>query len=411
MANVLLLGSGNPLYRGYIPEGLARRGTRLTLLDRERREWIEPFVAEQLVVDLGSTEDVLRVALAAHRRTAFDGVFTYDEFQVPLCAMVAERLGLPGISQAAALRCRDKREMRRAFADAGVPSARSDMAATADQAARLAARFGYPVIVKPRNIGGSIGVARADDEKSLRALFRIAAEASYPLTETLPGVLVEEYLDGPDFSVESVVSHGRVEICGITEKTVGLAPYFVSLGHLSRPVGSRPEHARIREVVLAAHTALGVEYGATHAEVRMTPTGPRMVEVAARLAGDHIPYITMLASGVDQAAAAVATLTGATVESTPTRRRTAAIQMIFPPHDGVVRRLGIEDDASPPPWYEFAPYASVGDEVALPPRQYLTRLAHLIVVADDDVELADRMEQSMKRLDFEVEPAGGGRRS
>ncbi|WP_460371062.1 ATP-grasp domain-containing protein, partial [Actinocorallia lasiicapitis] len=181
----------------------------------------------------------------------------------------------------------------------GFGIARDVAAATA-----LAAGLGYPVVLKPRALSGSIGVVRVGSAAELESAFPAVLGARTGLSARAHlGVLVEEYLDGPEYSVDAVTSGGVTRILVVAEKTLGFAPFFEETGHLvpARPVPGLDDAV---ELVVRAHAALGLDSMTTHTEVRLTPAGPRLVEINARLGGDLIPYLGRLALGVDAPGAA-----------------------------------------------------------------------------------------------------------
>ncbi|MFD0399948.1 acetyl-CoA carboxylase biotin carboxylase subunit family protein [Kitasatospora sp. NPDC059811] len=404
MTHLLVISVGTEVYRRYILEDLRAAGIRVTAVQAApQRPWAAPLVDVTYEVDLRDRTQVVGLTEKLHAAEPFDGVLTYDEAHVELAAEVAHALGLPGLSREAAARSRDKRLMREAFRVAGVPSAQSVLAMTADRAAEAAELIGYPVVLKPRNLGGSYGVVRVDDEERLRELFQVAVGARIDRIDTVPGVLVEEYLEGPELSVESVVQDGQVHICGLTEKEVGFAPYFEELGHVCRKPSTYPGYAEIERVVVAAHHALGITYGATHSELRITARGPRMIETAARLGGEKIPYATRLATGVDQVALTVAALTGGRVEVRPERELFAGVRMVYPSHDGRVRTLGHRAGAEEL-WHELVWHATPGQDMALPPRGFMTRLGHIVVVESSNEALTARLRDSVAALTIELDP-------
>ena len=405
MTSLLLLGAGDRIYREYVVASLAGAGFRLVLLESAPVAWADGFTAEQVAVDFLDADRLLDVVRDLHGRYGFRGVLTYDETKVAATARLARELGLPGLDAEAAGRCRDKARMRAAFAAAGVPSARSVYVPGLPEALAAAAEIGYPVVVKPRSLAGSIGVVRADGSDELRAAFPMTAGARHPKFTEAPGVLVEEYLDGPEFSVESVVADGVVHACGITEKSLGFPPYFEEVGHLVRPTGADPRHAAILDVVRQAHAALGVTVGATHAEGRWTADGPRMIEVAARLAGDMIPYLVRLSSGVDMAVAAAVAATGGTPCVAPTADRVAAVRILYPEHAGRVVSLDVEPGDQPPPWERLAwDTAMLGRTVALPPERFMSRLGYVVAVDATEHGCRDRLAASLARLRVTLAP-------
>nr|WP_232485066.1 MULTISPECIES: ATP-grasp domain-containing protein [unclassified Streptomyces] len=404
---MLVLSAGNEMYRRYILESMSDAGVRVDLIESPpQRNWAVPLVDSVHEVDLGNREQVRALAKELHAADPFDGVLTYDETRVEVASEVAADLGLPGLSPQTAAMCRDKRLMREAFRAVGVPSARSILALTAEEAVEAAALIGYPVVVKPRNLGGSRGVVRVEDEQQLRSRFELAASARDARVTALPGVLVEEYLDGPEISVEAVSQDGRVQICGLTEKEVGFAPYFEELGHTCRRPSAHPDYSAVERVVVEAHRALGITFGATHSELRLTSSGPRMIEVAARLAGDKIPFVTSLATGVNLVALTVASLTGEPVEVTPTHDRVAGIRMVYPRHDGTVRALGHAADAERL-WCELGWHVTVGQEVALPPRAFMLRLGHVVALDSSPEALRGRLDACVDALEIEIESPVG----
>jgi len=266
------------------------------------------------------------------RKHHFDGIFTFEEASIELAAVLARALDLPFLDEATARRCRDKHDMRTAFARSEVPSAASHVATSPAEAAGFAQAIGYPVVFKPRTLASSMGVVRVDEPGQVAAAFAVAAGAAHPRFAREANILVEEYLDGPEVSVESVVVDGHVRSVAVTHKQVGLAPYFEELGHVVSPVASGADQDAIYDVVARAHAALGVNMGATHAELRLTPQGPRMIELGARLGGDLIPYVVHLATGVDLARAALDVAARVAPALTPSRARAAAPSGSFIPN-------------------------------------------------------------------------------
>lgn len=404
---LLVLGSGDRGYREYALAAIAAR-YRLVLLDRGELGWERAYVVEHVRTPF-TAEHVMPLVRRLGASHELVGVFTYDETAVELASLVATEHGLPGIDPACARRCRDKLEMRRALEAAGVPSATSRLVMSEAEASAAAEEIGYPVVVKPRSLAGSIAVVRVDGAAGIAAAYRNACAAGHPKFEHMAGALVEEYLDGPEYSVESIVVDGEARIVAVTEKHLGMAPHFEELGHTvcaSDPVW---RDARLRSVTAQAHRALGIHTGATHAELRMTATGPRMIEVAARLAGDMIGHLVTLATGVDMSAGAADVAAGAAPDLEPTLARAAAVRLLYPPADARVRSLGMAPEALEHPWLDRVFWiAAAGDELRLPPRGFMSRLGCIVVTGDDGAACRDRLAQveALARIELAALPAG-----
>jgi len=264
-------------------------------LSDEDRGYIERVVE----IDSNDPDAVIAVVNEIRESTPIHGVMTFMEFYVPLAARIAEQLGLPGIRAQDAANARDKALMRQRLAQRNVAIPAFSIVSTQEDAIRAASAIGYPNILKPVNMSGSRGVMRNDSEsdfvRNLAHLmnypppFGVAKSARY---------LVEEYMDGPEFSVESISYRGEVEVVAITKKYLA-EPTFVEIGHLV-PADLPPEdHAAICALTRQAVLALGIRDGGSHTEIKLTRSGPKIVEVAARLGGGNIPELVELATGVD----------------------------------------------------------------------------------------------------------------
>jgi biotin carboxylase len=401
MATLLVVGSGQDVYREYTFRA-ARGRHSLVLLQDAPVTWQGRYVVDAAQAPIADSAAACAAARALDRQHHFDGIFTFEEASIETTAVIAGALGLPFLDPATARRCRDKREMRLAFARAGVPSAASHVASSPADAAGIADRLGYPVVFKPRTLASSMGVIRVDRAADIPTAFAVAAATSHPRFAREPNILVEEYLDGPEVSVESVVVDGVVHSVAITRKRLGLAPYFEELGHIVSATEPLPDEATLHNVVAQAHAALGVRTGATHAEVRLTRTGPRMIELGARLGGDLIPYLVHLATGVDLARAALDVAAGEQVSLAPTRARAAAIRFVYPKHDMRVRRLHAEPAASDLPWLDQITWeVSPGDVVRLPPREFGMRLGFVVVTGADQSACDRQVEPILSLLRIE----------
>jgi biotin carboxylase len=311
------------------------------------------------------------------------------------------------MSESAAALCRDKYAARTLMDKAGLASVRHRLVTSEAEAIDAAREIGYPVVVKPRALAGSVGVALARDSASLREAFAVAAGARFADLPTGHGVLVEEYLDGPEISVDSVVSGNLVRCVHAAHKRLGYPPFFEEVGHLVTDWSGEPWAQPVRALVTQAHRVLGIEHGVTHAEVRLTEAGPRLVELNGRLGGDLIPYASELATGIDLVNAAAELAFGRPVQLTPSRARTAEIKFIYPPHDCVVMSVDVGAAAAAPGVAYAAALAEPGTTLLLPPRAPIPRLAAIVAVGESDRECAQILEEAQRALTIQIGPAVG----
>lgn len=390
-----VVGCGNPPYRAYALSAVAAR-VDAALVQSTPVDWQQQYVGDRFRT--ADTSDASATAAAvAELLDGHDGpgaVLTWDETLLETTAEVAGLLRVPHMSPEAARRCRDKLATRRLLGAAGVPSAAYHHVHSHAEAAEAADALGWPVVVKPRGLAGSIGVSLVDGPEQLARAFEQARTSTFPGISALDGAIVEEYLEGPEISVDCAVSDGEVHVVNVAHKQLGFAPYFEETGHRVAPWRDEPWADETRSVVARAHTVLGIRTGVTHTELRLTRTGPRVVEVNGRLGGDFIPLLGTLATGVDPVTAAVDIALGRTPDLTPTRDRCAEVRFLYPEHDSTVDSLDLTGAAAVPGIVEAVPLVAPGSELRLPPRGIVPRIAALIAVGDSPAECTAALDSA-----------------
>ncbi|MEH0432115.1 MULTISPECIES: ATP-grasp domain-containing protein [Streptomyces] len=402
---LVLIGAGSRIWRGYGLQHIAARH-RVALLDEQPPAWANDHAAVSMAVDLADTEAVAQAVAALAADQGVSGVLTYMEQHVALTARIAERFMLPGNNPSAVEACRDKYLSRSLLAAANVPSARSYLVPDAETAVEYAVLLGGPVVLKPRSMGGSAGVRRADTPDQVRDAFQAARSASlFGLEHTgTAGVLIEEYLDGPEISVECVVlGHDTVHIAAITRKYLGDEPDFQETGHLVDSSDPLLADSRIRQVALGALSTVGISCGVMHVEMRLTHQGPRIVEINARLGGDLIPHLVHLATGLNLPQIAADLAVGADPELVLSQSQSAAVRFLYPPVTGHVTALNTGMFAS---WLNrFEWTAAPGSHVNAPPRATLLDRLALAVVAGPDPDTCHRRLQLVEeRSGVHIQP-------
>jgi biotin carboxylase len=401
---LLLIGSGDRRYREYIVAAVSRH-YRLWLLDAYEATWQLPYIQGSTVVDTKDAEALLGAVGPVVASLPVVGVFTYDESLVHGAALLAQSLGLPGSSPDAVLACRDKATTRSTLAAAGVPQPASEVVATAEQALAAAERIGYPVVIKARGLAGSLGVVRADSAADVRAAFGSASSASYPgVPRYEADVLVEEFLTGQEISVDAVVVDGTCTPMVIARKQVGLEPYFEETGHTVDAADPLLHDVELLDQLKRIHKALGFHHGSTHTEFKLTPAGPRLVEINARLGGDFIPYLGMLATGTDPSVAAAHVAAGRMPETEPRHHKIAAIRFLYPQDDCEAVDLIVHEDRFGPAIHQAVATAASGTRLLLPPRAYMSRYGYVIAVDDDAEQVASDLAEPHSLVELRSRP-------
>lgn len=193
---------------------------------------------------------------------------------------LAEKLGLPGNSRECIENSTNKFKMREAFERAGIWVPFFTVAGENEEVSVPE----YPVIVKPTDRSGSRGITRVECEEELKPAIACAAEQSFEKK-----AIIEEYIEGAEYSVETISYQGKHTLLAITKKYTTGNPHYIEVGHLEPAPLSTETEEKVKETVFAALNALGVENGAGHSELRIDRQGNvRIIEIGSRMGGDCI---------------------------------------------------------------------------------------------------------------------------
>jgi biotin carboxylase len=229
------------------------------------------------------------------RQIQIDGITTIaTDICIPVVAYVAEQLNLIGNSVDSALRSTNKAQMRASFLEHGVQSPR--FAAMSAFEPEKVQGFQFPLIVKPTDRSGSRGVTKVANLSELEDAINRA------ISESLEkNVVVEEFITGTEVSVEYISWEGQHYFLAITDKETTGEPYFVETAHHQPSFHSEAIQQKIKTETVKALNALGIEYGASHTEIKITEEGNvYLIEVGARMGGDFIgSHLVELSTGFD----------------------------------------------------------------------------------------------------------------
>ena len=296
----------------FVFDTAARTGCRITLIVVPGVPVPAGLPAVEQVVGLdiwGDPASAHAWLEAEHASRPFDAVITLAEAAVPFTAEAARRLKLRGIDPEVARICRDKYRQREAMCAAGLDVPGYRLIDSAADLGSQVADLRFPLVVKPVNGAHSQGVSRVDDLAGLAAAVdlvrninaeQLAAYADASNGERA-GILAEEFVDGPEYCVESVSSEAGTELLTITDKGNLQGPYFEERTFIT-PAPLDPETAaRITEAVQAAHRQIGIDFGASHTELRLRADGtPVLLEIGARMGGSGtVQYLVETATGID----------------------------------------------------------------------------------------------------------------
>ncbi|ADG76497.1 ATP-dependent carboxylate-amine ligase domain protein ATP-grasp [Cellulomonas flavigena DSM 20109] len=403
---VLVIGSGLKLYREYLLSSAAERardaGHAVVLVNNLQPTWQRAYVDEVRVVNVFDHALLAEAAREVATRYRVVAVLCWDEPLVMPAAELAEEFGVPGLSTPGVHGCRDKVSARTRLTRAGVLQPMFEMAADLEHARAAAARIGFPVVVKPRALGASMGVVLARTDAELTSAFQVASDASLVGDEPFRGgAIVEEYAVGPEISIDGAIHKGEYQPMFVARKCTGEHPYFEETGHVVDSADPLLSDPVLLETLSRAHEVLGVEDGITHTEVRLTDRGPLIIEINGRVGGDLIPYLGKLATGIDPGRVMVDVALGVRPDVTRPTRGVAGIRFGYPDDDCVVHAVRVPQEA--PGLVLASPMVEPGAVLRLPPGGYIARHSFVICEGQDAAECEARLQAASDLVVLEAD--------
>jgi len=241
------------------------------------------------------------VVLDICRYEQIDGITSFSlESALPTVVYVAQKMGLTSNDDECVLLTTNKFTMRRAFEKSGIPVPKYYLIRNKNELKTINIR--YPAIIKPVDSGGSQGVNKVETIDELMSAYGFSR--SYSRTGT---VIVEEFIDGREFSIEYLSQNGIHYLLQITDKVTSGEPHFVELQHHQPALISKDLHERIKEMVEKALTALKIQNSPSHTEIKLNSNNELfIIEIGARLGGDYITSdLVRLSTGYDMVKGAI----------------------------------------------------------------------------------------------------------
>ncbi len=229
------------------------------------------------------------------RKEKVDGIISFSlESALPTVAYVAKQLGLVSNSEESIKLTQSKFAQRQALEKAGIPVPKYYLIEKEDDLVKVQCRF--PVIVKPVDSGGSQGICKVESQDKLVEAYRYAISFSRSSK-----AIIEEYVDGREFSVEYISHNGKHFFLQITDKVTSGAPRFVEMQHHQPANITDNVKEQIKSMVESALTALKIENSASHTEIKLNSKGELyIIETGARMGGDFITSdLVRLSTGYD----------------------------------------------------------------------------------------------------------------
>ena len=285
--NCLILGAG--LMQKPAILSAKEAGFKTCVVDADKNAVAIPYADEFCQIDLKDKEGILKYAqtLSKSENGGLAAVFTAGTDFSASVSYVCEKLKLPAHSYNAALNASVKTLMRQCFKDAEVPSPKFINASiedkTEDVLKKVLSVMNYPFVIKPVDNMGARGCRMVRSENEFESSLKAAVSCS-----RTKNAIIEEYMEGPEYSIDAVVYNGSFTITGFAIRHIKYPPYFIEVGHTMPAVLEKKIHDELISVFALGAKSLGLSCGVAKADIKYTKKGPMIGEIAGRLSGGYM---------------------------------------------------------------------------------------------------------------------------
>ena len=351
---------------------------------------------------LMSTRDIdgcVREARKLRELMPLHGAITAGTDASRSVAAIAGALELPGIRFADAEAASNKVLMRKRLRKHSVPVPDFASVWSVKEAREAMDELNFPLVIKPADNMGARGVIRVDRREDIYNAFRHARRYS-PTGE----MILEEYMHGPELSVDALAWEGRVRITGIADRIVEREPYFVEIGH-NMPSSMPPDVLmEVEDIMRRGMEALGIHTGAAKGDIKVTAEGVRVGEIAARLSGGYMSSHTYpLHSGVNLLRAAIQICLGETPDRLEPTRNLVAIERGILASPGKILTFRNREAMQQVPGIHSVVFTRAPGDVIKEITSNIDKAGHIVAVAETLDKAEAAVAAAMERLELLVD--------
>lgn len=284
--NILILGAG--LMQTPAILSAKELGYNVCVIDADDKAVAIKHADTFKKIDLKDKDGILKYAQELKNSSeGLAAVFTAGTDFSASVSYVCEKLELPAHSFLAATNASIKTQMRQCFSDKNVPSPKFFRVGKQDVNEKLLPailqKIDFPMVIKPVDNMGARGCRMVRNEIEFLPALKVATECS-----RTGYAIVEEYMDGPEFSIDALVYNGTFTVTGFAIRHIKYPPYFIEVGHTMPAVLDKKMHDELISVFALGAKALGLSCGAAKADIKYTKNGPMIGEIAGRLSGGYM---------------------------------------------------------------------------------------------------------------------------
>jgi biotin carboxylase len=381
---------------GYLPVMITNNPNRYAGL--------KDIQCEVFVCNTNSIEELTKFIDSKFLIEDMGGITTTSEFYIEIVAILAMKYNLPGNSPEAIKLCRDKSKTRATLTQNGIFQPKFAIIDSIDDIDEAMKIVGAPCVVKPTEDSGSNNVLYCTTYKEAKEQIEKILNKTVNGREQkiIPKVLTEEYLNYPEYSVEMFTWQNKSVCIGITEKKLTGFPYFIECGHIFPANLKIEQQEELEETVSKALKVLGITYGPTHTEIKITPFGGAIIEVNARLAGGMIPELIRYVTDIDMLENQIKASLGISPNLSKSYSGYAGIKFLVADKKGTLKDIsGVEEASMVKGVKQVTLTCEKGKEVSNPRNAY-DRLGFIIATSSEYDEVKESLQEAVNKINTSI---------
>ena len=277
---ILIIGGG--ILQIPALEKAKRMGYYTYLTDLNNKCPARYYANEFIELNTKDIEGHIDLAKELRTKNKISAVYTQGADVEYTVSMAAKAAGLPCVEPQAAINCNDKVRTRKILNDKKIDFVKFRSAKTADEVSMAVKYVGLPCIIKPLDNSASRGITKIYNEDSIESAFKIALDNCFLRRE----VIIEELLIGDEYSVDTVLYHGKLYPAGISDRVFKKHKnYAIQIGSRTPSLLPAETQSEMYDLLDKSARALGVTDGAFKGDLILVGNQPKIIEVTARTSG------------------------------------------------------------------------------------------------------------------------------
>ena len=368
-------------------------GLHVTVFDMSHEAPGMKIADENVLMSTRDIDGCVREAKKIHEIIQFNGVTTAGTDASRAVAAIAGALDLPGIRYADAEAASNKVLMRKRLSSAGVPGPRFFPIWSLKEAREAMDELAFPLVMKPADNMGARGVIKIRSREEMNSAFRHSKKFS-PTGQ----MILEEFMEGPELSIDALAFSGEIVITGIADRIIEREPYFIEIGHNMPSALDADILKEAVKVMKSGMTALGIHTGAGKGDLKVTPEGVKIGEIAARLSGGFMSSHTFpLHSGINLLRAAIQIALGETPDGLKPSKNLVSIERSILGSPGKILSIGGRDQMMKVKNVHDVFLTKKPGDIILEPTSNIDKCGHVVISA---LSLEDAEKSFQKAMEY-----------